>query len=298
VTDRIGFIGLGLMGRPMARRLLAAGYKLTVHNRSRRPVEELASLGARPASSPKEVARESDVVFLMLPDSGDVEQVVLGREGLVEGLRSGSIVIDCSTVSPATEVAIAGRLKEMGVHYLDAPVTGSTPAAESGTLTIMVGGDREAFERVVPVLRHLGSRIEYMGASGSGQLTKLCNQIAVAGNLMAAAEAVLFAERMGLDPSRVLEVIGGGAASSWQLVNLGPKMVGRDYRPGFKAAHLKKDLRIVMEVAESRSLPLPLTSLAWQMVRALVSMGYADQGTQSIIEVLRSLAGSHKPGTT
>jgi len=290
VIERVGFIGLGLMGRPMARRLLAAGYGLTVHNRSRGPVEELASMGAVPAGSPREVAERSEVVILMLPDSAEVEQVVLGKDGLIEGLRAGSVVVDCSTVSPETEVRIAAKLKEIGVDYLDAPVTGSTPAAEGGTLTFMVGGERAAFERVLPILRHLGSRIEHMGPVGHGQLTKLCNQIAVAGNLLAAAEAVLFAKRVGLDPKRVIEVIGAGAASSWQLVNLGPKMVERDFRPGFKAVHLKKDLRIVMEVSERHSLPLPLASLAWQMVRSLVASGYGEQGTQAVIEVLERLA--------
>jgi len=290
VIERVGFIGLGLMGRPMARRLLAAGYGLTVHNRSRGPVEELASMGAFPAGSPREVAERSEAVLLMLPDSAEVEQVVLGKDGLIEGLRAGSVVVDCSTVSPETEVRIAAKLKEIGVDYLDAPVTGSTPAAEGGTLTFMVGGERAAFERVLPILRHLGSRIEHMGPVGHGQLTKLCNQIAVAGNLLAAAEAVLFAKRVGLDPKRVIEVIGAGAASSWQLVNLGPKMVERDFRPGFKAVHLKKDLRIVMEVSERHSLPLPLASLAWQMVRSLVASGYGEQGTQAVIEVLERLA--------
>ncbi len=290
MIERVGFIGLGLMGKPMARRLLAAGYRLTVHNRSRRPVEELASMGAVPAESPREVAERSEVVLMMLPDSAEVEQVVLGKGGLVEGLRAGSVVIDCSTVSPETEVRIAARLKEMGVDYLDAPVTGSTPAAESGTLTFMVGGEREVLERALPILRHLGSRIEHMGPVGYGQLTKLCNQIAVAGNLLAAAEAILFAKRVGLDPRRVIEVIGAGAASSWQLLNLGPKMVEGDYRPGFKAAHLKKDLRIVMEVSERISLPLPLTSLAWQLVRSLVASGYGEQGTQAIIEIFERLA--------
>ncbi len=290
MTERIGFIGLGLMGRPMAKRLVAAGYRLTVHNRSRGPVEELASMGAIPATSPREVAEGSDVILLMLPDSADVETVVLGRDGLVEGLRTGSVVVDCSTVSPETEVRIATRLKEFGVDYLDAPVTGSTPAAESGTLTFMVGGERAALERVMPVLKHLGSRIEHMGPVGYGQLTKLCNQIAVAGNLLAAAESILFAKRVGLDPRKVIEVIGAGAASSWQLVNLGPKMVNRDFRPGFKAAHLKKDLRIVMEVSERNSLPLPLASLAWQMVRSLVAAGHGEEGTQAVIEVLERLA--------
>ncbi len=290
MIERVGFIGLGLMGRPMAKRLLAAGYRLTVYNRSRGSVEELASMGAVPAGSPREVAEKSEAVLLMLPDSAEVEQVVFGRDGLVEGLRAGSVVVDCSTVSPETEIRIAARLREIGVDYLDAPVTGSTPAAESGTLTFMVGGEREALEKVLPVLRHLGSRIEHMGPVGHGQLTKLCNQIAVAGNLLAAAEAILFAKRVGLDPKRVIEVIGAGAASSWQLVNLGPKMVERDFRPGFKAAHLKKDLRIVMEVSERHSLPLPLASLAWQMVRSLVALGYGEQGTQAVIEVLERLA--------
>lgn len=283
---KVGFIGLGLMGRPMSKRLLQHGHELTVHNRSRPPVEELVAMGARAASSPEEVARASEFVFLMLPDSKDVMEVVLGERGVVKGVRSGSIVVDCSTVSPSTEAEIAARLAEVGASYLDAPVTGSTFAAESGTLTFMVGGEREAFERVRPLLECMGRRIEYMGPSGSGQLTKLSNQIAVAGTLLAAAEALAFAVRVGLDPRKVLEVIGSGAAGSWQLNNLGPKMIERDYAPGFKVEHLRKDLRIVLEVAERTGVPLFGASTVHQLTKVLCAMGFDKHGTQAIFEAL------------
>ncbi|MCS7117976.1 MAG: NAD(P)-dependent oxidoreductase [Thaumarchaeota archaeon] len=283
---RVAFIGLGLMGKPMAKRLLRCGHELTVHNRSRGPVEELEALGARAASSPEEAARSSEVTFLMLPDSKDVRDVVLGEGGLMGGLKSGSIVVDCSTVSPMTEVEIASKLAGLGVSYLDAPVTGGTVAAEAGTLTFMVGGEREAFERVRPLLECMGRRIEYMGPSGSGQLTKLANQIAVAGTLLAAAEALVFAVKVGLDPRKVLDVIGSGAAGSWQLNNLGPKMIERDYSPGFKVEHLRKDLRIVLEVAERTGVPLFGASTVHQLTKVLSAMGFDKHGTQAVFEVL------------
>ncbi|MEM1922618.1 MAG: NAD(P)-dependent oxidoreductase [Nitrososphaerota archaeon] len=287
---RIGFIGLGLMGRPMAKRLLDAGHMLKVYNRSRAPVEELVKQGARAASSPKDAAEGSEYTILMLPDSGDVWNVALGEEGVVKGAAPGSIVIDMSTISPLTERRIAEELAKRGVKYLDAPVTGGTIGAEKGTLVIMVGGDYEAFNAAYDVLRVLGQKVVYMGASGSGQLTKLSNQISVALSLLGSCEALLFASKAGLDLGKVIEVIASGAGSSWQLANLGPKIVERDFRPGFKAEHLSKDLRITLEVAQELSLPLPGTALLHQLFKAVVARGDGVLGTQVLSKILEDLA--------
>ena len=288
--SRVGFIGLGLMGKPMSKRILQAGHELTVFNRSKPPVEELVSLGARAAQSPREVAEKSEFVILMLPDSPDVEKVVLGENGVCEGAGEGSIVIDMSTVSPFTEIKIAEMLRQRGVYYLDAPVTGSTPAAEAGTLTIMVGGPREAFDRSLPILQCMGKNIHYMGNNGAGQFTKLCNQIAVSLNLLGTCEALLLASKAGLDPLKVIEVLGSGAGSSWQLVNLGPKIVAKDFTPGFKAEHLRKDLRILSEISEKLGLPLFGTTVVHQLIKSLVENGMGKCGTQSLITILEQLS--------
>jgi 3-hydroxyisobutyrate dehydrogenase len=295
--SRVGFIGLGLMGKPMSKRILQAGHELTVFNRSRAPVEELAALGARAAQSPREVAEKSEFVVLMLPDSPDVEKVVLGGNGVCEGAGEGSIVIDMSTVSPFTEIKIAEVLRQRGVYYLDAPVTGSTPAAEAGTLTIMVGGPREAFDRSLPILQCMGKNIHYMGNNGAGQFAKLCNQIAVSLNLLGTCEALLLASKAGLDPLKVIEVLGSGAGSSWQLVNLGPKIVAKDFTPGFKAEHLRKDLRILSEVSEQLGLPLFGTAVAYQLVKSLVENGMGKCGTQSLITILEQLSRHRLTGS-
>ena len=288
--SRVGFIGLGLMGKPMSKRILQAGHELTVFNRSKPPVEELVSLGAKAAQSPREVAEKSEFVILMLPDSPDVEKVVLGENGVCDGAGEGSIVIDMSTVSPFTEIKIAEMLRQRGVYYLDAPVTGSTPAAEAGTLTIMVGGPREAFDRSLPILQCMGKNIHYMGNNGAGQFTKLCNQIAVSLNLLGTCEALLLASKAGLDPLKVIEVLGSGAGSSWQLVNLGPKIVAKDFTPGFKAEHLRKDLRILSEISEKLGLPLFGTTVVHQLIKSLVENGMGKCGTQSLITILEQLS--------
>ncbi len=292
----VGFIGLGLMGKPMAKRILSAGYKLVVHSRSSPPVEELANLGAEKASSPKEVAAKAEIIITMLPDSPDVKKVVLGENGIAEGVRPGSIVIDMSTVSPMVEMEIAEELRKKGVEYLDAPVTGSTMGAESGTLTIMVGGSKEAFERALPVLKTMGKNIVHMGGNGMGQMTKMCNQVAVSLNLLGTCEAILLASKAGLDPKKVIEVIGSGAAGSWQLNNLGPRMVERDFRPGFKVEHLVKDLRIVREVTSRLNLPLLGVNMVAELVKALEQHGYGSEGTQALITVLEKLA-THQVGS-
>ncbi|MEM0482669.1 MAG: NAD(P)-dependent oxidoreductase [Nitrososphaerota archaeon] len=288
---RIGFIGLGLMGRPMAKRLLAAGHVLKVFNRSRGPVEELASQGAEAAGSPEDAASGADYIILMLPDSKDVRMVVLGERGVVHGARPGSIVIDMSTISPAVEREIYESLRQREVGYLDAPVTGGTIGAEQGTLTIMVGGDHEVFKKAEPILRVLGQRIVYMGPIGSGQMTKICNQVSVALSLLGACEALLLASKAGLDLDKVIEVISSGAGSSWQLTNLGPAIVRRDFRPGFKAEHLLKDLRITLEIGQELTIPLPGTALMHQLFKSLAAKGEGALGTQAVIKVLEDLAG-------
>jgi 3-hydroxyisobutyrate dehydrogenase len=287
---RIGFIGLGLMGKPMAKRLLSAGHELKVFNRSRGPVEELVRLGAEAAGSPAETASESDYTILMLPDSKDVRLVVLGERGVIQAAKPGSTVIDMSTISPVVEREIYATLKERGVGYLDAPVTGGTIGAEQGTLAIMVGGDYAVFKKAEPILRVLGQRIVYMGPSGSGQMTKICNQISVALSLLGACEALLLASKSGLDLDKVIEIISSGAGASWQLANLGPAIVNRDFRPGFKAEHLMKDLRIALEIGQELNLPLLGTALVHQLFKSLVARGEGALGTQAVVKVLEDLA--------
>jgi 3-hydroxyisobutyrate dehydrogenase-like beta-hydroxyacid dehydrogenase len=284
------------MGKPMAKRLLEAGHHLRVYNRSRRPIDELAAHGATPTGSPREAASGAEFVILMLPDTPEVVEVVLGVNGVVEGASPGTTVIDMSTVSPETEREVGRRLADVGVKYLDAPVTGGTIGAEQGTLTIMVGGDYEAFGRAEPILSLLGNKIIYMGPSGSGQLAKLCNQVSVALSLLGTCEALLLASKAGLDLKKVLEAISTGAGSSWQLVNLGPRIMARDFDPGFKAEHLAKDLRIVSETAHTLSLPLPGTAIVYQLLKSLVAKGKGALGTQALITVLEELASHHLAG--
>lgn len=279
------------MGKPMATRLLKAGYRLVVHNRSPKPVEELVALGAIPASSPREVAERSEFVITMLPDNPDVRSVVVGSNGVIEGVRKGMVVIDMSTVSPHLAQELHKVLADNGVDFLDAPVSGSTMAAEAGTLTIMVGGRYEAYERALPLFRVMGEKIFYMGGPGMGAFTKLCNQIAVGLNLLAACEALLLAKKAGLDQQKVIEVISVSAGSSWQITTLGPKMVKRDFRPGFKVQHLRKDLRIVREIAEKLGLSLLGTSLVAELVKALDQKGHGLDGTQSLIALLEEMSG-------
>lgn len=287
----VGFIGLGLMGKPMATRLLKAGYCLVVHNRSPKPVEELVALGALPASSPREVAERSEFVITMLPDNPDVRSVIAGANGVIEGAREGTVVIDMSTVSPYLAQELNAMLAAKSVDFLDAPVSGSTMAAEAGTLTIMVGGRKEAYERALPLFRAMGDKIFYMGGPGMGAYTKLCNQIAVSLNLLAACEALLLAKKAGLDQQKVIEVLSTGAGSSWQLATLGPRMIKRDFRPGFKVQHLRKDLRIVREIAEQLGLPLPGVGLVAELIKSLEQRGHGADGTQSLITLLEELAG-------
>jgi len=288
---KIGFIGLGVMGKPMAKNLLAAGYPLTVHNRSRPPVDELAALEATPATSSREVAERSDVVITMLPDTPDVELVVLGPKGVLEGTRPGSLLIDMSTVSPVATRRIAVEAAAKGVKMLDAPVSGGDVGAKEGTLSIMVGGEREVFEECFDIFRVLGKKIVYVGPSGMGQTVKACNQIVVALTLEAMAEALVLAAKAGLDPQLVVDVLSGGAARCWALEVRAPRVLKRDFTPGFRVKLHHKDLGIALEAARELGVPLPVTALVHQMFGALIAAGRENYDHSGIITLLEDLAG-------
>ena len=291
MKKRIGFIGLGVMGKPMATNLLKAGYPLTVWNRTRSKMEDLVKMGATPGESPKDVAEKSDVVITMVTDSAAVEAVILGPSGVIEGVRPGMIVIDMSTISPSVTRRIAEKLREKGVEMLDAPVSGGDIGAKQATLSIMVGGSEEVFKECLPIFEVLGKRITYMGTNGMGQMTKLCNQVICALNIQAVCEGLILGAKAGLDLEKLLSVVTAGAASSWMLSNLGPKMIKRDFEPGFKMVHQQKDLRLALAQAEELGLPLPGTALVNQMFRAVEAAGLGEKGTQAAIVAVENLAG-------
>jgi 3-hydroxyisobutyrate dehydrogenase-like beta-hydroxyacid dehydrogenase len=283
----IGWIGTGIMGAPMARRLIRGGNRVRVFNRSTEKARALAADGATVAADAAACAAGAELVFIMVPDTPDVEATIAKIEAV---LKPGQIVIDMSTIAPAAERAISARLKPKGVEYLDAPVSGGDVGARDGTLAIMVGGDAAAFARARPLFELMGKRIMHMGASGAGQMTKLANQIAVALALEAAAEAIKFASGGGLDASRVLEAIGAGAAGSWQLSNLGPKIIAGDYRPGFFIKLIRKDLRLVAEAARESGLALPGLALMASMFNTAAALGHDLDGTQAVAAALDRLA--------
>jgi len=293
---RVGWIGLGIMGKPMARNLLKAGYPLTVYNRSRAAVEELAAEGATPAASPAEVARQADRIFTMVTDSPDVEQVVLGPQGVLEGAREGAILIDMSTISPQVSRRIAQEAAAKGVQALDAPVSGGDVGAREGTLSIMVGGDREAFEAVLPLFQVLGKTITYVGPAGSGQEVKLVNQIVVALTVLAMAEGLAYARKVGLDLETVLQVITQGAAGSWTLSHYGPRVLRGDFAPGFMVRLQQKDLRLALESAAAAGQPLPGTALVHQLFRHLEATGAGNEGNHALVKVLEALGGQGERG--
>jgi 3-hydroxyisobutyrate dehydrogenase-like beta-hydroxyacid dehydrogenase len=271
----------------MVRRLLVANDRVRVFNRSTEKARALAADGAIVAADTAACVDGAEVAFIMVPDTPDVEATVARIE---PALRAGQLVIDMSTIAPAAERDIAARLKLRGVDYLDAPVSGGDVGARDGTLAIMVGGDTAAFERARPLFDLMGKRITHMGASGAGQMTKLANQIAVALALEATAEAIKFARAGGLDPSRVVEAIGTGAAASWQLANLGPKIIAGDYRPGFFIKLIRKDLRLVIEAAVQSHIALPGLSLMTSMFNAASALGHDLDGTQAVAAALDRLA--------
>lgn len=290
---RIGFIGLGIMGKPMARNLLRAGYPLVVHNRSREPVKELVSEGAEEAFSPKEVAQRSDVVITMLPDSPDVEKVILGENGVIEGVREGMTVIDMSTISPVVTRRIAEKLREKGVEMLDAPVSGGEEGAINATLSIMVGGKKEVFEKHRDIFETLGRNVVHVGENGAGQIAKACNQIIVAGTLEIVSEALMLASKAGVDPEKVVKAITGGAADCWALRARAPKMLKHDFKPGFKSSYHLKDLRIAVSTASEYGAVLPVTHMLHEMFKSMVQKKRGDYDHSGIATIIEDLSG-HK----
>ncbi|MEI7832053.1 MAG: NAD(P)-dependent oxidoreductase [bacterium] len=287
---RIGFIGLGIMGKPMAGHIARAGYGLTVYNRTPGKAEELIQAGAVEVSSPREVAERSDIVITIVTDTQDVEQVLFNENGVAAGAHPGMIVIDMSTISPEGTRVFAERMATQGVHYLDAPVSGGDIGAINGTLTIMVGGDAAIFEQAKPLLATMGARVTHVGPNGSGQLVKSCNQVLVAINMVAVCEALMLASSAGLNLDTVLEVVTGGAANSWSLQNLGPRIAHGNLDPGFMVKLIQKDLNIVAKTAGDTHLPLPGTALATQFFQSTQALGGSDLGIQAMITAYEKLA--------
>lgn len=274
----------------MATNLIRNGHELVIFNRSKKPVEELSLIGARVAASPKEVAMSADILIDVVTDAPDVEEVMLGKSGVINGARKGLIVIDMSTNSPMFARSIFSRLAESGIEFLDAPVSGGDKGAREATLTIMVGGKRGSFEKVNHVLQCMGKTIVYMGESGAGQATKLCNQAAVSIHTLATCESLLLGASAGLNLDDLLIVLTSGAAGSWNLLNLGPKVAKRDFEPGFKAAHLLKDLRYVMQLSETNRVSLPGSSIVYQLLNSVMASNEGEKGTQVLAKVLERLA--------
>jgi len=288
---KVGYIGLGLMGKPIATNILKAGYPLIVHNRSREVVEKMAALGAESASNPAEVARKVDVVFTNLPDSPDVELVALGKDGIIDGSHDGLILVDNSTIKPASARKIAEKLGKSGVLCLDAPVSGGDIGAQKGTLAIMVGGPEEALEKVRPIFEVIGNSITHVGESGAGQIAKAANQIMVAAQMVALGELLIMAKKSGADPEKVIQAIRGGAAQCWALDNKPQRLFEGNRSPGFKAYMQHKDLNIVMDTAREYGIAVPMTAITTQLFGAMLEMGMENLDNSAVIGVIEALSG-------
>ena len=289
---KVGYIGLGIMGKPMAWNIMKAGYEVVVHNRSRESVNELVSEGAIEGHSPADVASQVDVVFTNLPDSPDVEKVALGKDGIIDGAHEGLIYVDNSTIKPATARKVGKKLAEKGVLMLDAPVSGGDIGAVQGTLTIMVGGLEEALEKVRPILEAIGKTITHVGGAGDGQIAKAANQIMVAAQMVAMGELLMLAQKAGADPVKVVQAIRGGAAACWTLDNKPQRLFEGNRDPGFKAYMQAKDLGIVMDTAREYGIPLPSAAVHTQLYNAMLEMGMADLDNSAVLGVIEKLAGT------
>jgi 2-hydroxy-3-oxopropionate reductase len=287
---KVGYIGLGLMGKSMAYNILKAGFPLVVHNRSQAAVDELVSQGAQKATSPMQVASEVDVVFTNLPDSPDVELVALGDHGIIAGAHPGLIFVDNSSIKPATARHIANILAQKGVQCLDAPVSGGDIGARQGTLTIMVGGPVGAVETVRPILAAMGKTITHVGDSGAGQIAKAANQIMVAAQMVALGELLIFAKKAGADPQKVVEAIRGGAAQCWTLDVKPPRLFAGNRSPGFKAYMQAKDMNIILETAREYGIPLPSAAVDAQLFNAMRAMGMGELDNSAVLGVIEALA--------
>ena len=297
MPETVGFIGLGVMGAPMARNLVEAGYQLVVHNRSRAPVDALAQAGAEAATTPREVAERADVVITMLPDSPAVEDVVLGSDGVLDGASEGDLLIDMSTIHPTVSVAIAGAARERGVAVLDAPVSGGDVGARDGTLSIMVGGERADVERARPLFEALGKTIVHVGEHGAGQVVKACNQVVVAVTIAAVSEALVLGSKAGVEPERILDVLGGGLAANRVMEMRRRNFLEHDFAPGFRIDLHHKDLDIALESGSEYGVPLPVTGLVQQGFRALRAKGHGGDDHSGLLALVEELA-DHRIGST
>lgn len=296
-NERLGFVGLGIMGKPMARNLLRAGYQLTVHSRSRPPVDELESAGAADGTSPRGVAERSDIIITMLPDSPDVQQVVLGRDGVLEGIRPGAALVDMSTISPLVTQEIAKAVAAKRAEMLDAPVSGGEKGAIEATLSIMVGGPAAIFARVRPVFDALGKNIVHIGGHGAGQVAKACNQIVVALTIQAVSEALALAAKAGVDPAKVRQALLGGFAQSRILDAHGQRMLERNFKPGFRVRLHQKDLGIALATGKSLGVPLAATAVVQEAFTALRGLDRSDWDHSSLVTLIEELAKVEvKPG--
>ena len=291
MAERVGFIGLGIMGRGMANNLLKAGFAVRLWNRTASRMDALVAAGAEAGSSPADVAANSDIIITCVSDTPDVERVILGEDGVIHGAKAGSLVIDCSTISPQVTKEIAAKLAEKGIHMLDAPISGGSEGAAKGTLSIMIGGDADQYQRALPVFQAMGKTITHIGTNGTGQTVKLVNQVLVVGNCLAMCEALLLAQAGGVDLQKTYEAISQGAAGSWMFTNRGPQIMKRDWRPGFTIALQQKDLRLVLDAADELGVPLAGTSLIFNLYRTLEAQGFSEEGNHALVKALENLAG-------
>ncbi len=296
MAEKVGFIGLGIMGHGMAHNLLKAGFDLAVWNRTTSKMDEFIEAGAHAASSPAEVAAQADIILICVSDTPDVEAVTYGDDGVAAGISAGKLVIDHSTISPQTTLELAAAINETGAHWLDAPISGGSEGAAKGTLSIMIGGEAAQVKRARPVLDAMGKTITHVGEQGAGQMVKLVNQILVVVTGLAVSEAMVFAQAGGLDLNRTLSAVEGGAAGSWMLSNRGVQMIERDWRPGFTIDLQQKDLRLVLEAADQLGVPMLGTATVFQLYRTLQRQGLGEQGNHALVKALEQLSGVRVAG--
>ncbi len=287
----VAFIGMGTMGAAMALNILKAGHLVTVHNRNRDREEPVARAGARRAASPKEAAREAEIVITCVSDTPDVEAVVLGENGIIQGAKAGAIVVDMSTISPSATRRMADRLAEKGIRMLDAPVSGGSEGAQKGTLTIMVGGEAEAVAQAMPVLSAMGKSITHVGPCGAGQLTKAINQVIISGVYLAVAEGMALGLKAGVDMEKVVQALAGGAAGSWVLNYRAANMIKNEYPLGFRVRLHRKDLAIAMQTARELGVFLPVTALVEQIENGLIATGFGDEDVSAVARTIRKSSG-------
>ncbi|MBA3950949.1 MAG: 2-hydroxy-3-oxopropionate reductase [Rubrobacter sp.] len=291
MAEKVGFIGLGIMGKPMAENLIGAGYDLALYNRTSEKADELAGDNATVAGSPREVAEQSDVVITMLPDSPQVEEVLAGPDGVLEGIREGALIVDMSTISPVVTEELAARVKEKGASMLDAPVSGGDVGAIEGTLSIMVGGSEEDFERARPLFEAMGKTITHVGESGAGQVVKAANQIVVALTIEAVSEALVLGSKAGVDPEKILDVLGGGLAGNKVMEAKREKMLGHSFDPGFRIELHHKDLGIALAAGREYGVTLPVTAVVDQMLETLKAKGRGDRDHSAILTLIEDSSG-------